>query len=122
MNLYILVYYEFKCNFVLEGKLYDKFEMKENKLHTVSLIPNNAIKIYFKSRNNDYKLKVNFISNEMRPFRFFLKSNPSSSNTIKSNPIFCNGYYFEIDKNDPEYSTNQEYEVLIENKDNKNNL
>ena len=39
----------------------------------------------------------------MRPFRFFLKSNPSLSNTIKSNPILYNDYYFEIDKNDPEY-------------------
>ena len=123
MNLYISVYCEFKCNFILEGELYDKFEMKENKLHTISLIPNNAIKIYFKSRNDYNKLKVNCISNEMRPFRiFFSKSNPSSSNTIKSYPIFYNGYYFEIDKADPEYATNQEYEILIENKEFEQNL
>ena len=53
----------------------------------------------------------------MGPFRiFFAKSNPSSSNTIKSNPIIYNVYYFEIDKNVPEYSIYQEYEILIENK------
>ena len=43
MNLYISVYCVIKCNFILEGELYEKFEMKENKLHTVSLIQNNTI-------------------------------------------------------------------------------
>jgi len=59
----------------------------------------------------------------MEPFRIYMaKKNPSSSNTIKSNPIFLNGYYFEIKKNDPEYAVDQEYEVMIENKENRQDL
>ena len=121
--LYISVYCEFKCNFILEGKIYQKYELKENKIHTISLIRDDAIKIYFKSRKNYQKLQVSCISSEMKPFRIFLaKKDPSSSNTVKSNPIFYNGYYFEINKDDPEYAIDQEYEVLIENKEYEQNL
>ena len=121
--LYISVYCQFKCNFILEGKIYEKYELKENKIHTISLIPNDAIKLFFKSRKNFEKFKVICVSSEMKPFRIYLaKKDPSSSNTIDSNPIFYNGYYFEIKKGDPEYAKEQEYEVLIENKEIEQNL
>ena len=59
----------------------------------------------------------------MKPFRIFLaKKDPSSSNTIRSNPIFINGYYFLIQKGDDNYKTEQEYEILIENKEFKQDL
>ena len=122
-TFYISVYCQFKCNYILDAKLYDTYVLRENKIYTVSLIKDGAIKVGFKSRKDYNKLMVNCISSEMKPFRIFLaKNSPSSSNTIKSYPIFINGYYFEIKKNDPEYASNQEYEVLIENKEYAQNL
>ena len=120
---YISVYCEFKCNFILETKLYDKYEMEEDFIYTVSLVPDDVIKASFRTRKEYNKLKVCCVSYKMKPFRIFLsKKDPSSSNTIKSNPIFINGYYFEIKKNDPEYAIDQEYEILIENKEYKQDL
>ena len=120
---YVSVYCEFKCNFILEANLYDKFELDDEIAYTISLLTNEVIKISFKSRKKYEKLKVSCISYQMKPFRIYMaKKNPSSSNTFKSYPIFLNGYYFEIKENDPEYAVDQEYEVMIENKEQSQDL
>ena len=120
---YISVYCEFKCNFILDAKLYTNYELKEDKLYTLSMIPDDVMKITFKSKTKFEKLKVNCVSYKMKPFQIFLaKSSPSSSNSLPSFPIFLNGYYFTLKKGDPEYATNQMYEVLIENKEYKQDL
>lgn len=120
---YISVYCEFKCNFILDAKLYTNYELKEDKLYTLSMIPDDVMKITFKSKSKFEKLKVNCVSYKMKPFQVFLaKSSPSSSNSLPSFPIFLNGYYFTLKKGDPEYATNQVYEVLIENKEYKQDL
>ena len=120
---YISAYCEFKCNFILEAKLYDKFELDDEIAYTISLIPDDVIKVSFKSRKEYKKLKVSCVSYQMKPFRIYMaKKDPSSSNSIKSYPIFLNGYYFEIKEKDPEYALDQEYEILIENKEHKQDL
>ena len=120
---YMSVYCEFKCNFILDAKLYTNYELKEDKLYTLSMIPDDVMKITFKSKSKFEKLKVNCVSYKMKPFQVFLaKSSPSSSNSLPSFPIFLNGYYFTLKKGDPEYATNQVYEVLIENKEYKQDL
>ena len=120
---YVSVYCEFKCNFILDAKLYDNYALREHKLYTLSMIPDDVIKITFRSRNNYNFLKVNCISAKMKPFQIFMaKKDPSSSNSFKSNPIFLNGYYFTIKKGDQNYATQEIYEVLIENKEYKQDL
>jgi len=120
---YMSVYCEFKCNFILDAKLYTNYELKEDKVYTLSMIPDDVMKITFKSKTKFEKLKVNCVSYVMKPFQVFLaKSSPSSSNSLPSKPIFLNGYYFTLKKGDPEYATNQVYEVLIENKEFKQDL
>ena len=122
-TFYISIYCEFKCNYILDAKLYNNYEMKEDKLYTVSMIPDDVIKANFKTRKNFEKIKIHCISGKMKPFRIFLaKKDPSSSNTIASKPIFINGYYFLIKKGDENYATEQEYEILIENKEFKQDL
>ena len=120
---YVSVYCEFKCNFILDAKLYDNYALREHKLYTLSMIPNDVIKITFRSRYNYKVLKVNCISSKMKPFQIFMaKKDPSSSNTFNSNPIFLNGYYFTIKKGDINYASQEIYEVLIENKEFKQDL
>ena len=120
---YISIYCQFSCNYILKANLFKNFAMKENKLYTVSLIPNDAARLTFTSKKKYEKMKVNCISYKMKPFRIFLsKEDPSSTNTIQSNPIFINGYYFLIEKGDNNYAINQEYNVLIENKEFKQDL
>ena len=120
---YVSVYCEFKCNYIIDAKLYNHYEMKEEKLYTISMIPDDVIKATFKTKKNFETLKINCISSKMKPFRIFLaKKDPSSSNTLPSNPIFLNGYYFLIQKGDKNYATEQEFELLIENKEYKQDL
>ena len=120
---YISIYCQFSCNYILKANLFKNFEMKENKIYTVSLIQFDAARLTFTSKKNYEKMKVNCISYKMKPFRIFLsKEDPSSTNTIQSNPIFTNGYYFLIEKGDNNYAINQEYNVLIENKEFKQDL
>ena len=122
-SFYMSVYCEFKCNFILDAKLYTNYELKEDKVYTLSMIPDDVMKLTFKSKTQFEKLKVNCISYRMKPFQIFLaKSSPSSSNSLPSYPIFLNGYYFTLKKGDSEYATNQVYEVLIENKEFKQDL
>ena len=78
--------------------------MKENVVYTVSMIPSDVITLTFTSKKDYQKMKVNCASFIMKPFRIFLaKNDPSSTNTIKSNPIFINGYSFLIEKGDENY-------------------
>ena len=120
---YISIYCEFICNFILDAKLYNNYQMREDMTYTISMIPDDVIKATFKSRKKFEELKFNCVSTKMKPFRIFLaKKDPSSSNTIRSNPIFINGYYFLIQKGDNNYQTEQEYEILIENKEFKQDL
>ena len=120
---YISIYCEFKCNYILDAKLYDNYQLKEDKIYTVSMIADDVLKGTFKSRKNFDILKVNCVSFKMKPFRIFLaKKDPSSSNTAPSSPIFTNGYYFLMKKGDPFYEVDQEYEILIENKGFKQDL
>ena len=120
---YVSVYCEFKCNFILDAKLYDNYALRENKIYTLSMIPDDVIKITFRSRYNYNILKVNCISSKMKPFQIFMaKKDPSSSNSFNSNPIFLNGYYFSIKKGDINYASQEIYEVLIENKEYKQDL
>ena len=120
---YVSVYCEFKCNFILDAKLYDNYALRENKIYALSMIPDDVIKITFRSRYNYNILKVNCISSKMKPFQIFMaKKDPSSSNSFNSNPIFLNGYYFSIKKGDINYASQEIYEVLIENKEYKQDL
>ena len=120
---YISIYCEFKCSYILDAKLYNNYQLKEDKIYTVSMIADDVLKGTFKSRKNFDRLKVNCISSKMKPFRIFLaKKDPSSTNTAPSSPIFTNGYYFLMKKGDPFYEVDQEYEILIENKEFKQDL
>ena len=120
---YISIYCEFKCNYILDAKLYNNYEMKADKLYTISMIQDDVIKVTFKTKKNFNIIKINCVSFRMKPFRVFLsKKDPSSSNTLPSNPIFINGYYFLIQKGDEYYAEEQKYEVLIENKEFKQDL
>ena len=120
---FISIYCEFKCNYILDAKLYNNYLMKEDKLYTVSMIEDDVIKASFKSRKSFNKIKISCVSTRMKPFRIFLaKKDPSSSNTLDSKPIFTNGYYFLIQKGEENYATEQEYEILIENKEFKQDL
>ena len=69
---YVSVYCEFKCNFILEANLYDKFELDDEIAYTISLLTNEVIKISFKSRKKYEKLKVSCISYQMKPFRIYM--------------------------------------------------
>ena len=120
---YISIYCQFSCNYFLKANIHKNKEMKVNKIYLISMSPFDKIKLTFKSKDSYNKMKVNCVSSKMKPFRIYLsKDAPSSSNTIQSNPIFLSGYYFLIQKGDDNYATNQEYNVLIENKDFKQDL
>ena len=120
---YIAVYCEFKCNFLLDARLYKNYEMKEEKAYTVSMIANDVIKATFKSRKEFNELKINCVSTKMKPFRIYLAlKDPSSSNTVASTPIYINGYSFLIQKGDEYYKTEADYEILIENRNYKQDL
>ena len=122
-KFYISIYCHFSCNFILRANLFKNYDMKENIVYTVSMIPSDIIKLTFTSKKEYDKMKVNCVSFKMRPFRIFMaKNDPSSTNTIKSRPIFINGYNFLIQKGDENYGKNQEYNVLLENKEYKQDL
>jgi len=122
-QFYISVFCEFKCNFILDAKLYDIYELKEDKLYTLSMIPDDVIKLTFKPKSKYEQLKVSCVSDKMKPFQIFMAQNePSSSNSLPVYPIYINGYYFVIRKGDANYTTEGEYEVLIENKEFKQDL
>ena len=46
---YISIYCEFKCNYILDAKLYNNYELKEDKLYTISMIQDDVIKATFKT-------------------------------------------------------------------------
>ena len=120
---YISIYCEFKCNYILRANLIENHIMKPNVLYSVNMLPFDIMKLSFTSRKNYQKMKVNCISFKMRPFRIYLaKKDPSSTNTIQSTPFFINGYYFLIEKGDKNYGSRQEYNILIENKNYKQDL
>ena len=122
-KFYISVYCQFSCNFLLRANLFKNYELKENVIYTVSMIPSDIIKLTFTSKKDYNRMKVNCISFKMRPFRIFMaKNDPSSTNTIKSRPIFINGYNFLVEKGDENYGKEQEYNILIENKEYKQDL
>ena len=75
-------------------KEFHEFEYTQNRKKMKEQAQNVAKKDY-------NRMKVNCISFKMRPFRIFMaKNDPSSTNTIKSRPIFINGYNFLIEKGD----------------------
>ena len=114
---YVAIYCEFKCNYILDAKLYDNYMMKDDKVYTINMIEDDVVKLTFKTRENFESLKINCVSFKMKPFRVYLSiKDPSSANNLPSYPLFINGYYFLIKKGDENYKTEQEYEVLIENK------
>ena len=120
---YMSVYCDFKCNYILDAKLYENYQLKEDKLYTLSMIKDDVLKITFKTRKKFEQVKISCVSYKMKPFQIFLaKKDPSSSNSLPSYPIFLNGYYFTIRKGDQNYATQQEYEVLLENKEFKQDL
>ena len=120
---YISVFCEFKCNYIIDANLYNNYEMKEDKIYTISMIPDDVQKFSFKSKKNFEFLKISCISDKMKPFRIFMaKKDPSSYNTFPSYPIFTNGYYFLLKKGDKNYDIEQDYEILIENKEYKQDL
>ena len=120
---YISIYCEFSCNYILKANIHKNYEMKVNKIYSINMLPNDKAKLTFKSKYSYDKMKVSCVSSKMKPFRIYLaKDDPSSSNTIQSSPILHNGYYFLIQRGDENYAKNQEYNVLIENKDSKQDL
>ena len=120
---YIAIYCEFKCNFILDAKLYENYQLNEDKLYTLSMIKDDVLKLTFTTRKNFEQVTISCVSYKMKPFQIFLaKKDPSSSNSLPSYPIYLNGYYFTIKKGDQNYATQQEYEVLVENKDFKQDL
>ena len=122
-TFYISIYCQFICNFRLKANLFKNYDMKENVVYTVSMIPSDVMTLTFTSKKDYQRMKVNCASFIMKPFRIFLaKNDPSSTNTIKSSPIFINGYSFLIEKGDENYGSKQEYNVLIENKEYKQDL
>ena len=120
---YISIYCQFSCNYLLKANIHKNYEMKVNKIYFITMLPFEKTKLTFTSKDSFNKMKVNCISSRMKPFRIYLaKKDPSSTNTIQSSPIFLSGYYFLIQKGDNNYALNAEYNVLIENKEFKQDL
>ena len=97
-DYYISVYCEFKCNYILKAKLYIDYEIDGKGLYEITLNGYESIKISLLSRKEDYEtLTVNVVGTGMQRFNAYLaKEQVSSANTLPSEPIFINGYYFVI--------------------------
>ena len=115
-RFYFGVHCDKKCNFIFKVKLLDEYEITSNTLYGVTLKQDESMKIKFKTPKHYNEFTLSCIALTLEPFRMYVStSNPSSSNTLNTNPIYTNGYRTTVVKGTDEYMVDTTYEVLLHN-------
>ena len=119
---YISVHCKTICNYILKAQLVKDIPLKINEMNVFSIKPKTVTKFSFNIRQENFEeLYINVIGSYINSFKAYLaKENPSSSNTLKAEPIIFNGYRFkilksEIDFNNKDNNNNIEYNLIIDN-------
>ena len=121
---YIGIHCKQKCNYILEISLIKNILLQENKINSYTIEKDTVMKFSFTTRNEFKELTLNIIGSFLNSFYVYLaKNNPSSSNTLPSEPILFNGYEFII-KNDDSGNNNKnvKYDLVIDNREVKQDL
>ena len=116
-DFYIAVHCKSKCNYVLKAQLTKDLILKNDQMNVFTIKPKTVTKFSFKTKNKNFnELYVNIIGTFINSFKAYLaKENPSSSNTLKAEPIFFNGYRFTIKNDENIINNNEEYNLIVDN-------
>ena len=111
------------CNYKLEVTLVNKISLRENKVNSFNLEKNSIMKFTFNTKAEFRELSLSVVGSFLNSFKVYLaKKDPSSANTLPSEPMLFNGYKFFI-KNDKENpNSNIQYELVVDNRDRKQDL
>ena len=114
---YISVHCKTKCNYILKAQFIKNIELKNEEMNVFSINPKTVTKFSFKPKNTNFnELYVNIIGSYINSFKAYLsKENPSSSNTLKPEPISFNGYRFTIKNENKNPIGDMEYNLIIDN-------
>ena len=116
---YISVHCKTRCNYILKAQLVKDISLKMDEMNVFSIKPKTVTKFSFNiSKENFEELYINVIGSYINSFKAYLaKENPSSSNTLKAEPIIFNGYRFKILKREIDNKNNSytEYNLIIDN-------
>ena len=116
-SFYIAVHCKIICNYILKAQLVKDIPLKSNEMNVFSIKPKTVTKFSFKIREEKFEeLYINVIGSYINSFKAYLaKENPSSSNTLKAEPIIFNGYRFKIINREIEFNSSREYNLIIDN-------
>ena len=117
-TFYISVHCKLKCNYIFKAQLMKDIPLKTNDLNVFSINPKTVTKLSFKTMSKNFnELYINIIGTYINSFKVYLyQENPSSSNTLKAQPILFNGYRFTINNDENHINTNKEYNLIYEYK------
>ena len=89
--------------------------LKTNGLNIFSINPKTVIKLSFKTKTENFnELYINIIGTYINSFKVYLsQENPSSSNTLKAQPILFNEYRFTINNDKNHNNINKQYNLII---------
>ena len=111
------------CNYKLEVTLVNSIKLRENKVNSFNLEKNSIMKFSFITKEQFRELSLSVLGSFINTFNVYLaRKDPSSSNTLPSEPILFNGYKFLLknDKENPNSLVN--YELVVDNRDKRQDL
>ena len=116
-EFYISVHCKTKCNYVLKAQLVKNLPLKLDQMNVFTINPKTVTKFSFKIKNDKFnELYINVIGSYINSFKAYLaKEDPSSSNTLKAEPIIFNGYRFTIKNEVNNAVNNVDYNLIIDN-------
>ena len=116
-SFYISVHCKIRCNYILKAQMVKNLILKDNEMNVFSINPKTVTKFSFQTKENNFnELYINVIGSYINSFKAYLaKENPSSSNTLKAEPILFNGYRFTIKNEENNINTNKKYDLIIDN-------
>ena len=111
------------CNYKLEVTLVNSIKLRENKVNSFNLEKNSIMKFSFITKEQFRELSLSVVGSFINTFNVYLaRKDPSSSNTLPSEPILFNGYKFLL-KNDKENPNSLvKYELVVDNRDKRQDL
>ena len=114
---YISVHCKIRCNYILKAQLVKDLVLRQDEMNVFSIKPKTVTKFSFQTKNNFFnELYINVIGSYINSFKAYLaKENPSSSNTLKAEPILFNGYRFTIKNEENNINTNTKYDLIVDN-------
>ena len=122
-NFHISIFCKKRCNYMLQIFLVNSIPIQEKEMNYFTLNKQTVNKFSFTTRKKFNKLSVFIVRTYLDSFNVYLaKKDASSSNTLKYDSIFYNGYKFDIENNDLENNSDTSYDLIIDNENYKQEI